>query len=88
MFFLSKNLTRRANKMAKYRVKVDVLIEEVVDGESSIDNLDRASGRLLAEKDAESIDKVERVVMERSYAEIRRALGEHFSFISKKKPSR
>ena len=55
---------------------------------SSIDHADNASVAFFTEREAESIDTIERTLINLSYPTMRMALSEHLTEISKKKLKR
>jgi hypothetical protein len=68
--------------MNKYKVRVDIQIVE--DSENDIDAVDDAVCKFVTEQEAESIDIMEKTVLQSSHEAIRRALSNHFTSISKK----
>ncbi|WP_319577356.1 hypothetical protein [uncultured Desulfobacter sp.] len=74
--------------MSKYRIKVHVELEECDESENHeiTQNSDGSFSTVITEKDAISIDMCEKSVLQTAYPTIRKAVSNHFSQISKKKP--
>jgi len=72
-----------------YKVKVEIKIVETSDSsvESALDMMDSDAVRFISTKDGETIDGIERAVVDTSYDAMRKALSKHLSELSKKKSS-
>lgn len=70
-----------------YKVQVEIKIVETSDSsvESALDMMDSDAVRFISTKDGETIDGIERAVVDTSYDAMRKALSKHLSELSKKK---
>lgn len=73
--------------MTRYKVKVSV---ELVECDESISDTpteqqDGSFSMVISEKDAVSIDKCEKTILQTAYPTIRSALSEHLTGVSQKK---
>ena len=76
-----------------YRIRTQVVVEEVDDGHTGqVDEVrqrgDGSFEMLLSEADATSIDKSEQALLATSLPAIRAALSQHLTSVSKKKPKK
>jgi hypothetical protein len=77
-----------------YRVRTQIVVEEVVEGEAAGESSEvRSLGdgsfeMLLSDADATSIDRSELAILRTSWPAMRDALSRHLSAISKKKPKK
>jgi hypothetical protein len=74
-----------------YRVRTQVVVEEVDDDEAGArgevrEQVDGAFERMLSDADATSIDKSEQAILQTAWPAMREALSKHLSAVSKKKP--
>ncbi|MCI5122938.1 MAG: hypothetical protein D3925_00295 [Candidatus Electrothrix sp. AR5] len=76
--------------MTRYKVKINVELVECNEAVSDTpsEQRDGSFSMVINEKDAVSIDKCEKSILETAYPAIRSALSEHLTEISKKKPRR
>lgn len=74
--------------MSKYKVKVSVELVECDEPEDHEINQDAygSYSMVISEQDATSIDMCEKSVLEIAYPTIRKAVSNHLSQVSKKKP--
>lgn len=74
--------------MSKYKVKVSVDLVECDETEDHDikQNEDGSYSMVISEQDATSIDMCEKSVLEIAYPTIRKAVSNHLSQVSKKKP--
>ena len=74
--------------MLKYKIKIHVELEECDENENHeiIQNSDGSFSTVISEQDAISIDMCEKSVLQTAYPTIRKAVSNHFSQVSKKKP--
>jgi len=73
-----------------YRIRTQVVIEEVEGPEGTSEVCQQADGsfeRMLSEADATSIDKSERALLQTCWPAMREALARHLTAVSKKKPT-
>ena len=75
--------------MTRYKVKVSVELVECNDSITSSDTpteqQDGSFSMVISEKDAVSIDKCEKTILQTVYPTIRSALSEHLTGVSEKK---
>jgi len=73
--------------MSQYKVKVSVELIECKESISDIptEQQDGSFSMVISEKDAVSIDKCEKTVLQTAYPTIRSALSEHLTGVSQKK---
>lgn len=76
--------------MGKFKIKINIEIDECenVNNKNPEEQEDGSFEMVIDESDAISIDKSERALIETTYPAIRKALAEHLSMMSKKKPSK
>ncbi|MGE4415581.1 MAG: hypothetical protein AB7D08_09715 [Bacteroidales bacterium] len=74
--------------MSKYKIKVHVELEECDESENHeiTQNSDRSFSMVISEQNAISIDMCEKYVLQTAYPTIRKAVSDHLSQVSKKKP--
>lgn len=70
-----------------YKIQVEIRIVETPDNSSvaSLDKADSDAVKLISTESGESIDGIERAVVDTSYDAMRKALSKHLAEISKKK---
>ena len=75
--------------MTRYKVKINVELVECNEAVSDTptEQRDGSFSMVISEKDAVSIDKCEKTILETAYPTIRAALSEHLTGVSKKKSS-
>jgi hypothetical protein len=76
--------------MGNYKIKVTVELVECNDGKEH-DLTEQSDGSFemtISEKDAISIDRCEKSILQTAYPTIRTAISRHLTEISKKKPSK
>ncbi|MCI5131189.1 MAG: hypothetical protein D3904_06610 [Candidatus Electrothrix sp. EH2] len=73
--------------MTRYKVKVSVELIECNESVSDTptEQQDGIFSMVISEKDAVSIDKCEKTVLQTAYPTIRSALSEHLTWVSQKK---
>lgn len=73
--------------MTGYKVKVSVELVECNESicDSPTEQQDGSFSMVISEKDAVSIDKCEKTVLQTAYPTIRSALSEHLTRVSQKK---
>ncbi|WLE99106.1 MAG: hypothetical protein QTN59_09765 [Candidatus Electrothrix communis] len=73
--------------MTGYKVKVSVELVECNESisDSPTKQQDGSFNMVISEKDAVSIDKCEKTILQTAYPTIRSALSEHLTGVSKKK---
>ena len=74
--------------MSKYKIKINVELVESNETENHEinKNTDGSYSMVISEKDATSIDMCEKSVLQIAYPTIRKAVSDHLSQVSKKKP--
>jgi len=70
-----------------YKIQVEIKIVETPDrpAEFTLDKLDSGAVKIIANESGESIDGIERAVVDTSYDAMRQALSKHLAELSKKK---
>ena len=73
--------------MTRYKVKVSVELIECNESisDTPIEQQDGSFSIVISEKDAVSIDKCEKTILQTAYPTIRSALSEHLTGVSQKK---
>lgn len=74
--------------MSKYKIKVSVELVECDETENREINQDTdgSYSMVISDQDASSIDMCEKSVLQIAYPTIRKAVSNHLSHVSKKKP--
>lgn len=74
-----------------YRIRTQVVIEEVEGPEGTSEVCQQADGgfeTMLSEADATSIDKSEQAILQTCWPAMREALARHLTAVSQKKPTK
>lgn len=74
--------------MSRYRIRVEVKIEESDDtvAQNPVEQADGSFRVVIPEATASSIDECEQALLRTNYVAVRQALADHLSDLSKKKP--